>query len=316
MELERFLGELPHIPSLSKQDRYSLLLHARSLTFDAIGIKMALQGMQRDGIKPSNEALRALLHYHVESGDFEGAERFCLDELPRYGQGGLDSYMVCTLLTGWGRAGLVERAERLFAMVPEHHNSCPLITTMINVYMRVGKFGQAIDLYSRFGHMGDSVLLKVMVKCYYLNGQNSQALRLWSRIAKWETAMDWLDIANFFLDKGEYEQTARMAIDSVEKFGLVKGIPEVATAVIEKSDSEKTTLVSDLYKLLWQAASGKLNLLAKPFTAYVDHCIRNNDQATLTWLSEQHQQVLKQHFSHTDNLRIHSKISIFNEQVH
>jgi hypothetical protein len=300
--LERFLGSLSHNKELLKADRYDLILQARALTFDPIGIKTALHSMQHDGIRPGKIALRALLQYHVTTGDLEGAESLCLS-LPKYGEDGLDAHMLTCILSGWAKLQMVERAERLFDKVPELHANCHVITAMVSVYYNAGQPSKAIELVYRLAIKMDTVLEKLVIKCWYAVDPE-KGLREWGRASKRLPAMDWLEMAQLFANIHP-ENVFSMANEAINQFGVTKGVPELTSLAISSSDDSQKSL-SLFNTILEKCSDGNIILLAKPLCALASHSKSSSE--LLDHARMIHNKYSK-YFSHITNLELISKLN-------
>jgi pentatricopeptide repeat protein len=268
--LERFLASLEFESSLTKLDRYDLMLQAKTYTFDAPAIKNILADMHKNGLRPSQVGLRALIQYHVETGDLEGAEQLCLS-LPKYGQSGLDSYMITTMIAGWGKKGLIERAEKLFNAVPELHNSNIMVTAMMSVYFEAKMYEKAIKLYDSLRTVAkpDAVMKKLRVKCLVLSGLETAALAEWNSIKHLLHSDHWLDMAKVFSSRFPFV-VLQMAKESIPLFGIAKGVPELVALAISKSCQSVEDITSLFDTMVKFCLPAKQNLLTQPMLAMAD----------------------------------------------
>lgn len=310
MELEQFLSSLSHNHELSKPDRYDLLLQARSLTFDAPAIKTTLQQMKNDGIKPGRVALRALIQYHVSCGDLEGAEQLCLS-LPRYGQHGLDAYMITTMLSGWAKKGLVERAEALFKKVPELHQNCHLVTAMMIVYQEAKLFELAVQLANSINVVKqDSVMKKVLIKCmFHIPEQEVAALREWTKASSnYMGPLDWLEMGGLFVER-DLEFVIQMAKDALLRFGIVNGVPELFSLIIQRSSQDRSDqLVSLVNDLISKCPQNRRGLIANPLLSLLDFAKKHDNKHIFEYVKEKHKE-FQQSFSRLTHVQFVAKLN-------
>lgn len=287
--LERFLAEIEHDQELSKSERYDLKIQASCLTFNPMAIQLTLQDMHNNGVKPGKIALRALIQYHVTAGDLEGAEKLCMS-LPKYGESSLDAYMTCTMISGWGKHGMVERAESLYQRCPELHNSVFLVTAMMSVYYEAKQYAKALQLFDTLTVVKpDSVMRKLQARCLYQSGSHAAAIVEWRKIQTNLHPHHWMDMARMFV-AAHPEVVVGMAKEAASLFGVQKGVPDLVALAIRKacqSEEEVKALYTAISHLPIQS---KESLLSSALVAIADRLV---DLPTLRQFVKEQMELIK-----------------------
>lgn len=270
VNLARFLDGLQYDQSITKSDRYDLLMQARCMTFDTDGIKNTLHEMHKNGVKPGRIALRALIQYHVEVRDLEGAEQLCLS-LPKYGESGLDAYMTCTMIAGWGRHGMVQRAESLFQKCPELHDNAVLMTAMMTVYFEAKQYEKALKLFDTMTvAKPDAVMRKLRCRCLMHSGNTTAAVVEWRKIQNLLGDNHWMDMARMFVDSHP-DLVLSMANEALCKFTISHHVCELVALAIRKACQSEEQVVNCYTNLRKQAPP--TSFLSSPLVAMADRVV-------------------------------------------